>query len=98
MESLESKTVPELKELAKVAGIPKYAGMNKGELIAALAKPAESKPAGECPVTDAPCEKSCGPDECKGSVSEVSEKSSPKGSDLVNHPKFDKFKTGGQPT
>lgn len=96
MESLESKTVPELKELAKAAGIPKYAGMNKSQLIEALAKgSAPEEKSGLCPVTDASCEKSCGPEECKGSVSELVESSSK--TDLENHPKFAKFKRGGKP-
>ena len=82
MESLESKTVPELKDLAKAAGVPKYGGMNKGELIAALSAPQvvidPAKPGAD------------------KSVKTVIESSSPK-SDLENHPKFAKFKTGGKP-
>lgn len=72
---LSEMTVPELKELAKIAGIPKYAGMNKSELVAALDKPIESSK----------------------DVEPEKEKSSPKESDLENHPKFAKFKTGGKP-
>ena len=37
--------------------------------------PDAQKPAGECPVTDATCEKNCAPEECKATVSqEVAEK------------------------
>ncbi len=70
-------------------------------------KAAEKKDAGECPVMDAPCEKSCAPDQCQAEVrSDISPsldhelgkvKSSSVQSDLDKHPKFDKFKTGGQP-
>ena len=99
MENLESKTVAELKELAKAAGVPKFGGMNKGELIAALSAPKDS---GKCPVTGEACQKDCEKESCSMDIlehaPEASEKSSPKGSDLDSHPKFAKFKTGGQPT
>lgn len=39
---LEAMTVPQLKELAKTAGIQRHAGMTKAELISALEKPIES--------------------------------------------------------
>lgn len=95
---LNSMTVPQLKELAKSASIPKFGGMNKAELIAALEKPIQSA-SGVCPVTDAPCEKDCAKDECHATVSQdvALKESSPKKSDLENHPKFAKFKTGGKP-
>lgn len=96
---LDSMTVPQLKDVAKAAGIPKFGGMNKAELIAALEKPIQSAKAGECPVTDAPCEKNCAKDECQATVSQdvALKESSSKKSDLENHPKFAKFKTGGKP-
>lgn len=88
--------------------------MAKRQPSKAAEKAAEKKDAGECPVTDAPCENNCAKDECQATVSqdvaqkmidsgeaeipsESIVKSSPKGSDLENHPKFDKYKTGGQP-
>jgi hypothetical protein len=64
-------------------------------------KPVEKpKDSGHCPVTGEACEKDCEKQSCSMDILEHSaiEKSSPKGSDLDKHPKFDKFKTGGQPT
>lgn len=65
-------------------------------------KPAEKKDAGHCPVSGEACQKECEKESCSMDILEhapeaYSEKSSPKGSDLENHPKFDKFKTGGKP-
>ena len=82
MESLESKTVPELKDMAKAAGVPKYGSMNKGELIAALS----AVHVGVDPAMP-------GADQ----TVEQPVQSSSSNSDLENHPKFAKFKTGGKP-
>lgn len=67
-------------------------------------KPAAEKPkdAGHCPVTGEACKKGCEKESCSMDILEhetedQKEKSSPSGSDLENHPKFDKFKTGGKP-
>lgn len=64
-------------------------------------KSAEKKDAGHCPVTGEACQKDCEKESCSMDIlehaPEASKKSSPKGSDLDSHPKFAKFKTGGQP-
>lgn len=61
-------------------------------------KPSENKPS-LCPVTDEACKKDCAKDECHATVSQdvALKESSSKKSDLENHPKFAKFKTGGKP-
>ena len=59
----------------------------------------DQKPDSECPVTDAPCEKDCAPDECKATVAEetahvfIPSTSSSQKSDYASHPKFAKFKS-----
>lgn len=65
-------------------------------------KPSEKKDAGNCPVSGEACQKDCEPKECSmdilESAQEPIQESSPKKSDLENHPKFDKYKTsGGKP-
>ena len=56
-------------------------------------KKVQAKEAGECPVTDAPCEKNCAKDECQATVSNDVVQSSSEKSDYASHPKFDKFKS-----
>ena len=64
--------------------------------------PSKPKDAGHCPVTGEACKKGCEKESCSMDILEPEtevqkEKSSPTGSDLENHPKFAKFKTGGKP-
>lgn len=88
MQDLNSKTVSELKELAKAAGINKYGNMNKGELIAALSPVISIDPAKE--GTDETVLVSKDQENQVVTVQKI--ESSPKGSDLEQHPKFAKFK------
>lgn len=56
---LESMTVPQLKDLAKTAQIPKFDSMKKAELIEALKKPIQSaKPDSENESVESSSEKS----------------------------------------
>jgi len=89
VESLGSKTVPELKDMAKAAGVPKYGSMNKGELIAALSALSES-------ATQDEADKLVSSGEAEIPAESIVQSSS-SNSDLENHPKFAKFKTGGKP-
>lgn len=49
-----------------------------------------------CPKTDEPCEKNCDSKVCNAEEFQVEpvQESRPQQSDIANHPKFDKFKTG----
>lgn len=73
---LESMTVPQLKELAKTAQIPKFDSMKKAELIAALSPVIGVDPAQ--PGADK-------------TVETLVDLSSSEKSDYSSHPKFSKF-------
>lgn len=94
---LNAMTVPQLKELAKTAGIPKADGMKKAELVAALEKPIASSKDDAPPAPPEPAHAGSYREHMaqwpsKKEQTAARAKSSDDERALQSHPKFAKFK------